>query len=173
MTEWTLQDPKAQEALERVLALLVRMNETGALAFLEDVVELMPDSLSYLMDPRLLKIGANLAYLLHLIELIEPTLITVMMSRLVEELNRELTPERMKELPRVGPVSLLKALADPDVQRGLGIMLIFLRVLGRAFERSTQDLMGLMESTEKTLAELRRQRAEMEAKAMAAPSVSR
>ncbi len=170
MTEQILQDPKAQEALERTLSLLIRMNETGALAFLEDAVELLPDSLSYLMDPRLLKIGANLAYLLHVMELIEPTLITVMMSRLVEELNRELTPERMKELPRVGPVSLVKALADPDVQRGLGILLLFLRVLGRAFDRSSQELMALMEATEKTLAELRRQRAEMERQAAAVAS---
>ncbi|SNB72373.1 DUF1641 domain-containing protein [Thermoflexus hugenholtzii] len=170
MTEQILQDPKAQEALERTLSLLIRMNETGALAFLEDTVELLPDSLSYLMDPRLLKIGANLAYLLHVVELIEPTLITVMMSRLVEELNRELTPERMKELPRVGPVSLMKALADPDVQRGLGILLLFLRVLGRAFDRSSQELMALMEATEKTLAELRRQRAEMERQAAAVAS---
>jgi Protein of unknown function (DUF1641). len=170
MTEQILQDPKAQEALERTLSLLIRMNETGALAFLEDTVELLPDSLSYLMDPRLLKIGANLAYLLHVVELIEPTLITVMMSRLVEELNRELTPERMKELPRVGPVSLVKALADPDVQRGLGILLLFLRVLGRAFDRSSQELMALMEATEKTLAELRRQRAEMERQAAAVAS---
>ncbi|MFZ8844473.1 DUF1641 domain-containing protein [Thermoflexus sp.] len=170
MTEQILQDPKAQEALERTLSLLIRMNETGALAFLEDAVELLPDSLSYLMDPRLLKIGANLAYLLHVVELVEPTLITVMMSRLVEELNRELTPERMKELPRVGPVSLVKALADPDVQRGLGILVLFLRVLGRAFDRSSQELMALMEATEKTLAELRRQRAEMERQAAAVAS---
>jgi uncharacterized protein YjgD (DUF1641 family) len=167
MTEQILQDPKAQEALERTLSLLIRMNETGALAFLEDAVELLPDSLSYLMDPRLLKIGANLAYLLHVVELVEPTLITVMMSRLVEELNRELTPERMKELPRVGPVSLVKALADPDVQRGLGILVLFLRVLGRAFDRSSQELMALMEATETTLAELRRQRAEMDRQAAA------
>jgi uncharacterized protein YjgD (DUF1641 family) len=170
MTEQILQDPKAQEALERTLSLLIRMNETGALAFLEDAVELLPDSLSYLMDPRLLKIGANLAYLLHVVELVEPTLITVMMSRLAEELNRELTPERMKELPRVGPVSLVKALADPDVQRGLGILVLFLRVLGRAFDRSSQELMALMEATEKTLAELRRQRAEMERQAAAVAS---
>ncbi|QWK12043.1 MAG: DUF1641 domain-containing protein [Thermoflexus hugenholtzii] len=170
MTEQILQDPKAQEALERTLSLLIRMNETGALAFLEDAVELLPDSLSYLMDPRLLKIGANLAYLLHVVELVEPTLITVMMSRLVEELNRELTPERMKELPRVGPVSLVKALADPDVQRGLGILVLFLRVLGRAFDRSSQELMALMEATEKTLAELRRQRAEIERQAAAVAS---
>jgi uncharacterized protein YjgD (DUF1641 family) len=170
MTEQILQDPKAQEALERTLSLLIRMNETGALAFLEDAVELLPDSLSYLMDPRLLKIGANLAYLLHVVELVEPTLITVMMSRLVEELNRELTPERMKELPRVGPVSLVKALADPDVQRGLGILVLFLRVLGRAFDRSSQELIALMEATEKTLAELRRQRAEMERQAAAVAS---
>ncbi len=170
MEEFTLQDPKAQEALERALGLLVRMNETGALAFLEDMTELLPDSLSYLMDPRLLKIGANLAYLLHVVELLEPTLITVMMSRLVEELNRELTPERMKELPRAGPVSLLKAMGDPDVQRGLGILLLFLKVLGRSFQRSSQELLELMEHTEKTLGELRRQRAEIERQALAAPS---
>ncbi|HXF70092.1 MAG TPA: DUF1641 domain-containing protein [Thermoflexus sp.] len=168
MTELTVQDPKVQEALERALSLLVRMNESGALTFLEDVAELVPDSLSYLMDPRLLKIGANLAYLLHVVELLEPTLITVIMSRLVEELNRELTPERMRELPRAGPASLLKAMGDPDVQRGLGILLLFLKVLGRAFHRSSQELTELMAHTEKTLAELRRQRAEMERQALAA-----
>ncbi|MDW8065366.1 MAG: DUF1641 domain-containing protein [Anaerolineae bacterium] len=171
MEEHILQDPKAQEALKRAVGLLIRMNETGALTFLEEITELLPDSLSYLMDPRLLKIGANLAYLLHVIELIEPALITVMTSRLVEELNQELTPERMKELPRVGPVSLLRALSDPDVQRGLGIMLLFLRVLGRAFHRSSQELVELMEQTEKTLAELRRQRMAIEQQAIPPPSV--
>lgn len=155
-------EPKAQETLERALSLLVRMNETGALSLLEDAVALLPDSISYLMDPRLLKIGANLAYLLHVVEQVEPTLISVTMRHLVEELNQEFAPERMKALPRVGPFSLLRALSDPDVQRGLGVLVLLLRALGRSFERSSQELTALMEATEKTLAELRRQRAEIE-----------
>jgi hypothetical protein len=54
-------------------------------------VELLPDSLSVSDGSAAAEDWGQPAYLLHVVELVEPTLITVMMSRLVEELNRELT----------------------------------------------------------------------------------
>lgn len=155
-----LEDPKAQEALEKGLAVLTKLHESGMLEFAEGASELMGDSLSYLLDPKVLKIFSNLAYLLHILELLEPTMISVMAEHFIKELNREVTPELMKDPPRLGPLALVKALGDPDVQKGLGVLFVFLKVLGRAFDGAAKELLPLLEETERTLAQLREQREE-------------
>ncbi len=50
-----LEDPKAQEALEKGLEVLVRLNESGALEFFREASELLGDAVSYLTDPKLRK----------------------------------------------------------------------------------------------------------------------
>lgn len=157
-----LEDPKTQEALEKGLEVLTKLHEAGLLEFAKEASELAGDSLSYLMDPKVLKIFSNLAYFLHLLELLEPTMLSVMAEHFVRELNREMTPELMKNPPRLGPMAFVKALGDPDVQKGLGFLFVFLKVLGRAFDGAGKELLPLMEETERTLAQLRKQREELE-----------
>jgi len=153
-----LQDERKRQAVEEALEVLVRLQESGALKLLEDASDILLDSVSYLTDPKLLKIFSNLAYFLHILELLEPTILTVMFNHFAEEMSREFTPERMKNPPRMGPMGFVKAMSDPDVQKGLGFLFLFLKILGRSFDRSAVQFSQMMEQTEKVLQDLRTQR---------------
>ncbi len=153
-----LEDPTTREALEKGLEVLKQLNEAGLLDFAREASGLAGDSLSYLLDPKVLKIFSNVAYFLHLLELLEPTMLSVMAEHFVRELNREVTPELMKDPPRLGPMAFVRALGDPDVQKGLGFLFVFLKVLGRAFDGASKELLPLVEEAETTLAQLRKQR---------------
>lgn len=158
-----LQDARKRQAVEEALEVLVRLQESGALKLLDDASEILLDSVSYLTDPKLLKIFSNIAYFLHMLELLEPTIFTVMFNHFAEEMSREFTPERMKNPPRMGPMGFVKALSDPDVQKGLGFLFLFLKILGRSFDRSATQFSQMMEQTEKVLRDLRARREKLRA----------
>ena len=54
--------------------------------------------------------------------------------RLVGGLGEALTSSAAAEVPRVGPLGLLRALRDPDAQRALGFAAVFARQLGRRLD---------------------------------------
>ncbi len=158
-----LQDERKRQAVEEALEVLVRLQESGALKLLDDASEILLDSVSYLTDPKLLKIFSNIAYFLHMLELLEPTIFTVMFNHFAEEMSREFTPERMKNPPRMGPMGFVKALSDPDVQKGLGFLFLFLKILGRSFDRSAAQFSQMMEQAEQVLRDLRARREKLRA----------
>ena len=150
-----VKDEKTARALEEAVGILVQMHEDGTLEFLKEAVHVFSDATSYLTDPRLLKIFANLSYLLHIVELIEPTILSVMFNNFARELGREFTPELLKNPPKMGPMGFVRALSDPEVQQGLGFLFLFLKVLGRSFDQSAREMATMMEQVESKLAELR------------------
>ncbi len=150
-----IKDEKAAKALEEALDILVQMHQDGTLEFLKEASHVFSDATAYLTDPRLLKIFANISYFLHILELLEPTIITVMFNNFTRELGKEFTPELMQNPPRMGPMGFVKALSDPDVQHGLGFLFLFLKVLGRAFQQSAGQMSGMMAQVERKLEELR------------------
>ncbi len=158
-----LQDERKRQAVEEALEVLVHLQESGALKLLDDASEILLDSVSYLTDPKLLKIFSNIAYFLHMLELLEPTIFTVMFNHFAEEMSREFTPERMKNPPRMGPMGFVKALSDPDVQKGLGFLFLFLKILGRSFDRSAAQFSQMMEQAEQVLRDLRARREKLRA----------
>ncbi len=109
-----LEDPKAAEALARLLETAVKLEESGLL----DLVEALADekvirSLSeLLLTPGSLRLLDNLDKLLDIA------------GTAAEALSQPAEP--------VGLSGLLRALGDPEVQRGLGKLVGLLRALGRA-----------------------------------------
>jgi hypothetical protein len=71
-------EAKRAEALERLLDVAVRLHENGTLDLLENLSEVSSEALSYLTDPKVLRIWANIAYFLRFLELMDPTIISVM-----------------------------------------------------------------------------------------------
>lgn len=156
-----MMEAKRVEALERMMDLAVKMHENGTIDFLENLSEISSEALSYLTDPRILKIWANIAYILHFFELMDPTIVSVMGNNFVKALNDSLTPETFKNPPRVGLSGLLKELGDPDVQRALGFIFLLLKALGKSIDTSGKQFSDLMQQMEKQLEMMRKQREEM------------
>ncbi len=105
--------PEHVEAIVNALDVLVRMNELGILDAVKDLldVEVIGRVSSLLMTPGTLRLLDYIDDLLNLLGSIDY--------------------EALKEARPVGLLGLLKALTDPDVQRGLGIAVEILRSLGK------------------------------------------
>ncbi len=149
------------EALQRVIDVAHALHKNGVLDFLEQISHLTPELLSYLTDPRILKIGANISFLLHLLELLDPTMITVMFDNFNKALSQNLTPEVFKDPPRVGLSGLIRMLGDPDVQRALGFIFLLLKSFGQSIQQSGKELTSLMEQMEKQFKLFKEQRKAM------------
>jgi len=120
---------KRAAALERTLDLLVKLDEMGVLEVVDEVLD--PDVIGYLarllMHPGLLRAADRLDLVFEALGKLDIEAATSQ----VELVNKALkaVPE---EAEPVGLLGLLGALGDPDVQRGLGFLVEFLRNLGRA-----------------------------------------
>jgi uncharacterized protein YjgD (DUF1641 family) len=99
-----MMEAKRAEALERLLDVAVKLHENGTLDLLENLSEVSSEALSYLTDPKVLRIWANIAYFLRFLELMDPTIISVMGNNFIKASGE------------------IKELGDPDVQRALGFI---------------------------------------------------
>lgn len=120
--------PERVEALEKTLDVLVKAKNLGLLDTASDVLE--PDVLGGLikvvMSPCLLRLLDRLDEIMEILARID--------YKSVKE-NVELVNMALASVPKeakpVGFGGLLSALRDPDVQKGLGFMIEFLRALGK------------------------------------------
>ncbi len=156
-----MMETKRAEALERLLDVAVKLHENGTLDLLENLSEISSEAISYLTDPKILKIWANIAYFLHFLELMDPTIVSVMGNNFIKATGELMTPETFKNPPRVGISGLIKELGDPDVQRALGFIFLMLKALGKSIDSSGKQLTTLMEQMEKQFEMMRKQREEM------------
>lgn len=115
-------------ALERALDLLVKLDEMGVLEAVDEVLD--PDVIGYLMKflmhPGLLRAADRLDLVFDALGRID----IEAAAGQAELLNKALKAVP-KEAKPVGLGGLLSALRDPDVQRGLGFLVEFLRNLGK------------------------------------------
>ncbi len=151
-------DERVQESIEKLLELLQKANEAGLIDLAEEVVDLVPDSLSYLTDPRILTIGSNISFMLHVLEMLNPTMLTVMFNNFAKALNEEMTPETFQNPPKVGLMGLMRMLGDPDVQRALGFLFLFLKAFGRSISYTSEEFSKLMPQMENQLKMIREKR---------------
>ena len=151
-------DERVQESIEKLLELLQKANEAGLIDLAEDIVELVPDSLSYMTDPRILTIGSNISFILHVLEMLNPTILSVMFNNFAKALNEEMTPETFQNPPKVGLMGLMKMLGDPDVQRALGFIFLFLKAFGRSISYTSEDFSKMMPQMENQLKMIREKR---------------
>lgn len=154
-------EAKKAEALERLIEVAVKLHENGTLDFIENISDISSEALSYLTDPRILKIWANIAYILHFLELIDPTLLSVMGNNFTKSLNEVLNPDTFKDPPKVGLSGIIKMLGDPDVQRALGFIFLLLKAFGKSIDTSSKQLTEMMKQMEKQFEMMRKQREEM------------
>ncbi|MGC8967854.1 MAG: DUF1641 domain-containing protein [Thermus sp.] len=138
------------EALEKLAETLEKLDKSGALAFLGHLSENFGEGLGMLMEPQLLRLVSHGANLLDLLSRIEPAAVGMVAGALEKGLAETFTPEAMQDPPRVGLAGLFKQLADPEVQRALGVLFLLLKALGKAFghlgeeQRALEALMAKM-----------------------------
>jgi len=149
---------RQEEALKRLADLAVKLHENGIIDLLEQLSELSPKAISYLAEPRILRIGSNISFILHILEVINPTIFSVMMNNFIEALSKEMTPEQMMEPPRATMGKIIKYMRDPDVQRALAMIFIFLKAFGSSIDTSAEQFKRMMGMMEKQFAKMREER---------------
>lgn len=154
-------EERKKEVLDRLIELADKLDRNGTLDLLEGVSEISTEALTYLTDPRILKIWANIAYLLHVFELIDPTIVSVMGNNLSKHISEEFKPEVFKDPPKLGPMGIIKMLNDKDVQVALGFIFLFLKTFGKTITTSGKQLSEMMDMMEKQFEVMRKQRKEL------------
>jgi uncharacterized protein YjgD (DUF1641 family) len=119
-------------SLVRALKVLGSLDQAGALEFAEMMAGSVPDALSAVLEPTNLRIFGNLAVWLQFLTTLDPAAVSTAMELAGQEFGKVLTPETMASPPKVGLGGLLGALRDPEVQAGLGLLILFLKAFGRA-----------------------------------------
>ncbi len=120
--------PERVEALEKTLDVLVKAKNLGLLDTVSDVLEpeVLGGLIKVVMSPCLLRLLDRLDEIMEILARIDYDSV----KENVELVNMALASVP-KEAKPVGVGGLLSALRDPDVQKGLGFMIEFLRVLGK------------------------------------------
>ena len=131
------------EALEKLAETLEKLDKSGALAFMGHLSENFGEGLGMLMEPQLLRLISHGANVLDILSRIEPAAIGMMASAMQRGLAETFTPEVMRDPPRVGLSGILKMLSDPEVQKALGVLFLFLKALGKAFGHMSEDMKAL------------------------------
>jgi len=131
------------EALEKLAETLEKLDKSGALAFMGHLSENFGEGLGMLMEPQLLRLISHGANVLDILSRIEPAAIGMMASALQRGLSETFTPETMRDPPKVGLTGILKMLADPEVQKALGVVFLLLKALGKAFGHMNEDMKAL------------------------------
>jgi uncharacterized protein YjgD (DUF1641 family) len=124
----TILTQERREALEKFLDMLVKMNELGLLDTIRDLLdpEFIGRLSELLMTPGTLKLLDHIDDLLDLAGSIDVEAIKGNMPLIraaLEALSREPKP--------VGITGLMRAMSDPDVQKGLGLMVELLKAIGK------------------------------------------
>ena len=131
------------EALEKLAETLEKLDKSGALAFMGHLSENFGEGLGMLMEPQLLRLISHGANVLDILSRIEPAAIGMMASAMQRGLSETFSPEVMRDPPRVGLSGILKMLSDPEVQKALGVLFLFLKALGKAFGHMSEDMKAL------------------------------
>lgn len=123
------------DALEKLADTLKRLEESGMVELLGCVSQILVDGFSTLAEPKTLKLLSHAGNALELLSQVEPTTSAMVSEVLLESLRETFPPEKLKKPSQVGLVGLLKALWDPEVQKGLGLLLDLLRAIARAMDK--------------------------------------
>lgn len=131
-------------SLVRALRVLRSLDQAGALEFADMMAGAVPDALPSVLEPTNLRIFGNLAVWLQFLTTLDPAAVSAAVETVSREFGQVLSPDIMANPPRVGLGGLLGALRDPEVQAGLGLLMIFLKAFGRAMKElgSRQLSMG-------------------------------
>ncbi len=121
-------------SLLRALRVLRSLDQAGALEFAEMMAGAVPDALSAVLEPTNLRIFGNLAVWLQFLTTLDPAAVSAAAEVVGQKFGEVLSPETIANPPKVGLGGLIGALRDPEVQAGLGLLVLFLRAFGRAMK---------------------------------------
>ncbi len=136
------------DALEKLAETLEKLDESGVLELAGEVSETLVENLGQLMEPRNLRLISHLGKLTDVLALVDPNAAGMMTELFIESLTEVFPKEKLRNPPRVGLAGLLRALSDPEIQKGLGVVLELLRVVARTFDKAKakeDELMVMME----------------------------
>ncbi len=136
------------DALEKLATTLEKLDQSGALELVGELSETLVENLGQLAEPRNLRLISHLGKLTDLLAMIDPNAAGMMADLFVESLSEVFPKEKLRNPPKVGLGGLLRALSDPEIQKGLGVVLELLRVVARTFDKAKakeDELMAMME----------------------------
>ncbi len=136
------------DALEKLAETLEKLDQSGVLELAGEVSETLVENLGQLMEPRNLRLISHLGKLTDVLALVDPNMAGMMTELFIESLTEVFPKEKLRNPPRVGLAGLLRALSDPEIQKGLGVVLELLRVVARTFDKAKakeDELMVMME----------------------------
>ena len=116
------------EALQKTLNILVKAKNLGLLNTINDILEpeILGGLIKIVMSPCMLRLVDRLDEIMEILAKVD--------YESVKE-NVELVNIAIKSMPKkvepVGLIGFMRALRDPDVQKGLGFIVEFLRNLGK------------------------------------------
>ncbi len=120
------------QALEELLEVAAKLKESGLLDMMKALVERYEDLMTNMaQDRRLFHAFALLEGALDGLEEGDPSKLKWGMMGLTSCLSKGMEEVTEGEVEPVGLLGLLKALREPEVMYGLGVLLTFARALGR------------------------------------------
>jgi len=137
MKEEVLLDEKTAEALTSLMKVAAKLKESGLLDLLETMAEKYEELLLYTgSDQRVYHALAALEAALNGLKDADPWKYKLALEKMTSCFINALDPEEMqKAKPVKGVFSLIKALSDPRVAKGLGLMLYLAARLGACMEQ--------------------------------------
>ncbi len=139
------------EALEKLADTLEKLNKSGALEILGSLSESLAENLGMLADPKVLRLLSHAGNALDFLSRIDPTAAGMMLDLGVDAAREVFTPEKLKNPPKVTVIGLLRALSDPEIEKGLGLLLELLRVVSRTFDKAKAKEAELQTMMEKMM----------------------
>jgi len=144
------------DALEKLAETLEKLDNSGALELVGEVSETLVENLPQLAESRNLRLLSHAGKMLDVLAQIDPNAAGMMVDLFLEALSETFPPEKLKNPPRLGLAGLLKALADPEIQRALGILFELLRVISRTFDKAKKKEEELMAMMKKMMAKTKK-----------------
>ena len=122
------------KALEELMDALGKLKESGLLDMAKVIVEKYEDLMTFLaQDRRLFHLMAAGEGLLNSLEDVDAIKLKLTTQELGGCALSALTSEELEKARPVGLSGLLRALRDPDVMAGLGLMIAILKAMGKCY----------------------------------------
>ena len=135
-----LDDARAGETLALLAEAAVRLRETGLLELLVVLAENYEDLVEQLSTREAAAAGSLAAAALRGLGRGEAWKAAPTVEKALACTVEALEPGKLEAVPPIGGlVSLLRSLGDPDVAKGLGILVHLARSLGRCFRSASEN----------------------------------
>jgi len=141
MVEEEIKVEEPSKALEELLGMLAKLKESGLLDMLKSIIERYEDLMTYMaQDRRIFKAMSMVEGALNGLEDADAAKLKYASMGLSQCSTKALEEIMDKGVKQVGIIDLLKALRDPDVAYGLGLMLAMAKSIGRCFKENMERM---------------------------------